>query len=209
MTVPHDHFGNFKTALDGLGTPELQFADNDFALGRIVRAVSHSRYWKDTAIFIDEDDSQSGPDHVSSHRSPAYVISPYAKRGLVDHTRYTTDSLLRTIEVILGIEPLGMNDANAAPMTAAFVHVPDLRPYQPIVPGSLCRPPVARDLLGAACVSPVLKKSAALPPRHAASWWAAMTAGMDFSHPDAIDPNRFNEILQYGVLGEKLLPRTQ
>ncbi len=77
------------------------------------------------------------------------------------------------------------------------------------MPGSLCRPPVARDLLGAACVSPVLKKSAALPPRHAASWWAAMTAGMDFSHPDAIDPNRFNEILQYGVLGEKLLPRTQ
>ncbi len=201
MTVPHDHFGDFKTALDGLGTPELQFADNDYALGRIVRAVSHSRYWKDTAIFIDEDDSQSGPDHVSTHRSPAFVISPYARRGLVDHTRYTTDSLLRTIEVILGIEPLGMNDANAAPMTDAFVHVPDLRTYQPIVPGSLCRPPVARDLLGSACVSPALQKTAAIAPRHAAAWWAAMTAGMDFSRPDAADPDRFNAILSYGVLG--------
>ncbi len=201
MTVPHDHFGNFKTALEGLGTPELQFADNDYALGRIVRAVSHSRYWKDTAIFIDEDDSQSGPDHVSTHRSPAYVVSAYTKRGYVDHTRYTTDSLLRTIEVILGIEPLGLNDANAAPMTDAFVPVPDVRPYEPIVPGSLCRPPVAPDLLGAICSSPRLKKTAALPPLHGAAWWAAMTAGMDFTHPDALDATRFNGLLQYGVLG--------
>jgi YVTN family beta-propeller protein len=209
MTVPHDHFGDFKTALDGLGTPELQFADNDYALGRIVRAVSHSRYWKDTAIFIDEDDSQSGPDHVSTHRSPAFVISPYAKRGLVDHTRYTTDSLLRTIEVILGIEPLGLNDANAAPMTDAFVRVPDVRPYEPIVPGSLCAPPVSRDLLGAACYSPSLKKTAARSPRRSAAWWAAMTAGMDFSRPDAVDSTRFNAVLQYGVLGYEPPPRSE
>jgi YVTN family beta-propeller protein len=202
MTVPHDHFGNFKTALDGLGTPELQFADNDYALGRIVRAVSHSRYWKDTTIFIDEDDSQSGPDHVSTRRSPAFVIGPYVKRGFVDHTRYTTDSLLRTIEVILGIEPLGMNDANAAPMTAAFARVPNDAPYEPIVPGSLCAPPVSRDLLGATCYSPALKKTAARPPRRSVAWWSAMTAGMDFSHPDALDTARFNAILTRGILAQ-------
>ena len=200
MTVPHDHFGNFKTALEGLGTPELQFADNDYALGRIVRAVSHSRYWKNTVIFIDEDDSQSGPDHVSSHRSPAYAISPYAKHGFVDHTRYTTDNLLRTIEAILGIEPLGMNDANAVPMATAFARDPIDRAYEPIVPGSLCRPPVSPDLLGSACVSPTLKKTAARTPLHGNGWWAAMTAGMDFSHPDALDPAQFNAILYYGIL---------
>ena len=172
-----------------------------------MRAVSHSRFWNDTVIFIDEDDSQSGPDHVSSHRSPAYVIGPYVKRGIVDHTRYTTDSLLRTIEVILGIEPLGMNDANAIPMTSAFARVPNLRPYDPIVPGLLCRPPVARDLLGGACSSPTLKKTAAVVPLHDNAWWAAMTAGMDFSHPDRADPNRFNALLYYGILGTPAVPR--
>jgi YVTN family beta-propeller protein len=201
MTVPHDHFGDFKTALDGLSTPELQFADNDFALGRIVRAVSHSPYWKNTVIFINEDDSQSGPDHVNSHRSTAYVISPYAKRGLVDHTRYTTDNMLRSIEAILGLEPLSINDANAVPMATAFTPDADAKPYEPIVPGTLCKPPVTSDLLAGACTSS-LKKTAARAPLHDGAWWAMMTAGMDFSHPDAIDPERFNAILYYGITGK-------
>jgi YVTN family beta-propeller protein len=203
MTVPHDHFGDFKTALDGLGTPELQFADNDFALGRIVAAVSHSPYWKNTVIFIDEDDSQSGPDHVNSHRSTAFVISPYVKRGLIDHTRYTTDNLLRSIESILGLDPLSINDANAVPMATAFAAQPNLRPYDPIVPGVLCKPPVSADLLARACTSS-LKKTVARAPLHDGAWWAAMTAGMDFSHPDALDAERFNAILYYGITGTPL-----
>ena len=201
MTVPHDHFGDFKTALDGLRTPELQFADNDFALGRIVAAVSHSPYWKSTAIFIDEDDSQSGSDHVSTHRSTAFVLSPYTKRRFVDHTRYTTDNLLRSIEVMLGLDPLGINDANSAPMTTAFAKVPDLRPYDPIVPGSLCAPPVAADLLGAACTSGTYEKTAFRHTLHDGTWWAHATVGMDFSHPDAVDAARFDAMLYYGITG--------
>lgn len=202
MTVPHDHFGDFKTALEGLTTPELQFADNDYALGRIVRAVTHSRYWKNTAIFIDEDDSQSGSDHVSTHRSTAFVISPYTKRGYVDHTRYTTDNLLRSIEVILGLDPLGINDANSVPMSTAFSATADLRPYDPIVPGDLCAPPVPADLLGEACTSQRLKKTAVRPARHDGAWWARTTAGMDFSHPDAVDAGRFDALLDLGILGD-------
>jgi YVTN family beta-propeller protein len=208
MTVPHDHFGDFKTALAGLRTPELQFADNDFALGRIVQAVSHSRYWNDTEIFIDEDDSQSGPDHVNSHRSTAYAVGPYSKRGFVDHTRYTTDSLLRSIEVILGLEPLGIEDANAIPMTAAFARAPDARAYDPIVPGVLCKPPVAADLIPRACASATLRKTAAREPLHDGAWWAMQTARMDFSRPDAVDAAAFNALLTYGITGRGSRPAT-
>jgi YVTN family beta-propeller protein len=201
MTVPHDHFGDFKDALDGLTTPALQFADNDYALGKIVEAVSHSRYWADTAIFIIEDDSQSGPDHVNTHRSTAFVLGPYVKRGAIDHTIYTTDSVLRTIEEILGLDPLGIEDANALPMSSVFARTPDLTPYAAIVPGSLCTPAVAADLVGPACTDPNVKRTAAVRDLHDGAWWAAMTAGMDFGGPDRVDANRFNAILWYGMTG--------
>ncbi len=201
MTVPHDHFGDFEAALDGLQTPALQFADNDYALGKIVETVSHSPYWKSTAIFIIEDDSQSGPDHVSTHRSTAFVLSPYAKRGLVDHTFYTTDNVLRTIEALLGIDPLGIEDANALPMSTAFARTPDLAPYAAIVPGSLCTGAVAKDLVGAACTARGVTRTAAVADLHDGAWWAAMTAGMDFSGPDRVDASRFNAVLQYGMTG--------
>ena len=80
-------------------------ADNDYALGMIVEGVSHSRFWSKTAIFVLEDDAQNGPDHVDSHRSPAFVISPYVKRRAVDSTMYNTTSVLRTMELILGLQP--------------------------------------------------------------------------------------------------------
>jgi YVTN family beta-propeller protein len=201
MTVPHDHFGNFKTALDGLTTPSLQFADNDYALGKIVEAVSHSPYWKDTAIFIIEDDSQSGPDHVNTHRSTAFVLSPYVQRRLVDHTIYTTDNVLRTIESILGLDPLGIQDANAVPMSSVFTRTPNAAPYSAIVPGSLCGPTVAKDLVGAACTAPGVERTAAVPDLHDGAWWAAMTAGMDFSAPDRVDASAFNALLSYGTTG--------
>jgi YVTN family beta-propeller protein len=201
MTVPHDHFGDFKDALEGLTTPALEFADNDYALGKIVEAVSHSPYWADTAIFVIEDDSQSGPDHVNTHRSTAFALGAYVKRGVVDHTMYTTDSVLRTIEEILGMDPLGIQDANALPMSSVFSRIPDARPYAAIVPGSLCVGPVAPDLVGAACSSPGVRRTAAVRDRHDGTWWAAMTAGMDFSGPDRVDAKRFDDVLWYGMTG--------
>ncbi len=201
MTVPHDHFGNFKTAIEGLNTPALEFSDNDYALGKILEVVSHSKYWNDTAIFIIEDDSQSGPDHVNTHRSTAFVLSPYVKRGVVDHTIYTTDNVLRTIEGILALDPLGIEDANARPMSSVFTRTADATPYLAIVPGSLCTGTVAKDLVGDACTAPGVQRTAAVPDLHDGAWWAAMTAGMDFRGPDRVNAQAFNAILQYGMTG--------
>ena len=96
-------------------------ADNDLALGRIVEAISHSRFWKESAIFVLEDDAQNGPDHVDAHRSVLLVASPFTRRGAVDHTLYTTSGVLRTIELILGLPPMSQYDAAATPLYNAFV----------------------------------------------------------------------------------------
>src|SRR5437879_7078999 len=95
----------------------------------IVEGMSRSRFWPKTAIFVLEDDAQNGPDHVDSHRSPAFVISPYAKRHAVDSTMYNTTSVLRTIELILSLHPMTQFDAGARPMHAAFQAMPDPAPY--------------------------------------------------------------------------------
>ena len=147
MSLPLDHFGSFGSNVGGLNTPSLQIADNDYALARIVEAVSKSAYWKDTAIFVLEDDAQDGPDHVDAHRSTGYGISAYTKRHAVVHKFYNTINMIRTIEDLLGMNHLGMNDANAEPMSAVFNTVPDLTPYEPLLPGILCAPPVVPDLI--------------------------------------------------------------
>lgn len=200
MTVPHDHFGSFSSALEGLNTPTLQFADNDYALAELVQAVSSSKYWKDTAIFILEDDSQNGMDHVDAHRSIGYVISAYNKRNQVIHTAYTTENVLRTMEVLLGIRPTSFHDANAAPMADLFTTTPDLTPYEAYVPGVLCAPPVAPDLVGDACKSP--RVTAAVSEKHEGKWWADHTVGYNFSAPDKIDSTAFNQLLWLGIKGE-------
>ncbi|MCS7026825.1 MAG: beta-propeller fold lactonase family protein [Bryobacteraceae bacterium] len=110
-------------------SPRSAMADNDYALGLIVEAVSKSRFWAKTAIFVLEDDAQNGADHVDSHRTPAYVLSPYTRRGTVDSTFYNTTSMLRTIELILGLNPMTHFDAGARPMFAAFSDKADLTPY--------------------------------------------------------------------------------
>src|SRR5216684_2465592 len=110
--------------------PLASVADNDYALGMIVEAVSHSRFWPNMAIFVLEDDAQNGPDHVDSHRSPALVVSPFVKRGALDSTLYTTSGMLRTMELVLGLPPMSQYDAAATPMYAAFQAVPNLAPYQ-------------------------------------------------------------------------------
>ena len=96
-------------------TPTAMVAENDLALGRLVETITRSRYWKDSAIFVLEDDAQNGPDHVDAHRSVALVVSPYTRRGAVDSTLYTTSGMLRTIELILGLPPMSQYDAAATP----------------------------------------------------------------------------------------------
>jgi DNA-binding beta-propeller fold protein YncE len=123
--------GNDHTSGTAAGkiAPLSSMADNDYALGMVVEAVSKSRFWPNTAIFVVEDDAQNGADHVDSHRSPAFILSPYTHRGLVDSTMYNQTSTLRTIELILGLRPMTHFDAAARPMWAAFSSQPDLRPY--------------------------------------------------------------------------------
>jgi YVTN family beta-propeller protein len=126
LRLPNDHTGGTRA---GRPTPRAMVADNDLALGRLVEAVSGSRFWPQSAIFVLEDDAQNGPDHVDAHRSVLLVASPYARRGALDSTLYTTSGVLRTIELVLGLPPMSQYDAAATPLWAAFTDRPDLRPY--------------------------------------------------------------------------------
>src|SRR3954469_14069093 len=103
-------------------------ADNDLAFGRVVEAVSHSKFWQDTCIVAIEDDPQSGWDHVSGYRTTAYVVSPYTKRKTVISTQYNQTSVLRTIELILGLPPMNQMDATATPLFECFTEMPDFTP---------------------------------------------------------------------------------
>ena len=124
--LPNDHTsGTSKGKL----TPQAYVAQNDYALGLFVERISHSKYWRETAIFVIEDDAQNGPDHVDAHRSIALVISPYTKRRSVDHTLYSGSSMLRTMELILGLPPMSQYDATARPMSSVFTSTPTLDPY--------------------------------------------------------------------------------
>jgi YVTN family beta-propeller protein len=129
MWLSNDHTSGTGA---GAPTPAAQVADNDLAFGKIVEAVSHSRFWKDTCIFAIEDDPQSGWDHVSGYRTTAYVASPYTKRGQVVRTQYNQTSILRTMELILGLPPMNQMDATATPMSDCFVDVPDLTPFDSV-----------------------------------------------------------------------------
>ncbi|MBN1124451.1 MAG: beta-propeller fold lactonase family protein [Sedimentisphaerales bacterium] len=126
ICLPNDHTSGTKA---GAPTPAAQVADNDLAFGQIVEAISHSRFWKDTCIFAIEDDPQAGWDHVSGFRTTAYVISPYTKRDTVIKTQYNQTSILRTIELILGLPPMNQIDATATPLSDCFIETPDFSPY--------------------------------------------------------------------------------
>jgi YVTN family beta-propeller protein len=113
----------------GPASPAAQVADNDLATGKIVDEISHSPYWKDSAIFVVEDDSQAGLDHVDGHRAPIQIISPYAQHGVVDNNYYSQITMVRTIEQILGIQPMNQKDSAATPMASAFTNKPDFTPF--------------------------------------------------------------------------------
>jgi YVTN family beta-propeller protein len=196
LRLNHDHFGNFKEAIDGVNTVETEMADDDYALGLVAEKVAHSKYGKDTLIFVIEDDAQDGPDHVDAHRSIAYVFGPYVKQGAVVSARYNTVSVLRTIEEVLGMQPLGLYDALQPPMTEVFsteqatwtysVHVPAiLRTTQ------LPLPPATPD-----------EKKKSFQPGHDAAYWAEKTLGYDFSAEDKLDSAQFNLVLWNGLKGE-------
>jgi YVTN family beta-propeller protein len=127
IALPNDHTAGTRP---GSPTPRAMVVDNDLALGRIVEAFSKSRFWKNTVIFVVEDDSQSGWDHISAYRTVSIVISPYSRLKNVNHTFYTQPSLVRTIEQILGLPPMNIQDAIANPMTDCFTDKPDLSPYK-------------------------------------------------------------------------------
>ena len=127
--LPNDHTSGTKT---NSPTPRAQVADNDLAFGQIVEAVSHSKFWKDTCIFAVEDDPQNGWDHVSGYRTTAYVISPFTKRGAVIGTQYNQTSLLRTMELMLGLPPMNQMDATATPMFDCFTNIPDFTAYDAV-----------------------------------------------------------------------------
>ena len=126
MRLGNDHTSGTRP---GAPTPTAMVADNDLAVGKVVEGLSKSKFWKNVAIFVVEDDAQNGSDHVDAHRTTALVISPYTKRRHLDSTMYTTSSMLRTMELILGLDPMSQFDAAARPMFNSFTATPDFTPY--------------------------------------------------------------------------------
>ena len=162
-------------------SPFAHVADNDLAVGQFVEYLSKSPVWKESVVFVLEDDAQNGPDHVDAHRSPVYMAGGMVKRHFVDHTMYSTTSVLRTMELILGLSPMSQYDAAATPMWNSFSVTADLLPFKAL--------PANVDLT---------QKNVA--------WneWAKKSAGLDFAREDRVPDNLFNEILWKGVKGENV-----
>ena len=180
MSLPCDHAEGVNPTYP---TPRAMMADNDLALGRVVEAVSKSPQWKDTCIFVIEDDAQAGPDHVDGHRSVFMAIGPYVKHKFVDSSMHTTVSMLRTIELMLGLDPMTRFDALADPMTACFTDTPDLTLYK-ARPNNV--PLDERNPSGKAMTE-------------ADRFWLAKTMELDWSHLDAADPYWLNRINWYSL----------
>ncbi len=185
LRLPNDHTEGLAARKP---TPQFFMADNDYALGLLVEAVSNSPYWKDTAICVVEDDAQDGPDHIDAHRSVALVISAYNRPGALVHEFHTTVSLIRTIELLLGIAPMNQLDATATPINI-FRSQPDLTPYKAVLPmvalDNLLNPP-ARDA--------------------ATAYWMKRTEEQDLAHADMADPEVLNEIIWFSVRGNAPMP---
>ncbi|MCH0560194.1 bifunctional YncE family protein/alkaline phosphatase family protein [Streptomyces sp. MUM 16J] len=175
VRLPNDHTAGTKP---GMPTPQVYVADNDWALGQLVDTVSHSKFWKSTAIFVTEDDAQNGPDHVDAHRTISQVISPYTETGRVDSTFYSTASMLRTMELLLGLRPMTQFDAYATPMVNSFTGEPDTAPYT------------------------ALKPSIDLSARNTVdSPMAGVSAKQNLTEEDQIDERTFNEAIWKSVRG--------
>ena len=181
MRLPQDHTEGLTP---NVPTAQFYVADNDYATGRLVEAVSNSPYWRDTAILILEDDAQDGPDHVDAHRSPALVISAYNRPGALVHTFHNTVSLIRTIELLLGMPPMNQLDATAAPIDI-FRDQADLRPYKAslpdIAPDNLLSPPGPRT--------------------REEAYWMQRTAEQDLAHADQADWHVLSQVIWFAARG--------
>jgi YVTN family beta-propeller protein len=167
----------------GKTAPLSMFADNDYGLGLLVEGVSKSRFWPTTAIFVIEDDAQNGPDHVDSHRSPMLAISPYTRRGVIDSTMYNQSSIMRTMELILGMRPMTHFDAAAHPLTSAFSKTPNNAPYV-----------VEKPRMSLTEKNPEGTRT------------AARSQKMDFDEADQIDDDELNDILWIAIKGSQPPP---
>ena len=182
MLLPNDHTSGTKP---GMPTPRAMVADNDLALGRIVEAVSHSKFWAKTCFFVVEDDAQAGVDHVDGHRTVALVISPYTKRGAVVSANYNQTSIVRTIELILGLPPMNQFDLSATPMAACFTDKPDFTPYR-----------VAPNRIRLDEMNPPLQALSG-----AQRYWAMKSQQLPLEEVDQADPDTLNRILWHAVKG--------
>ena len=188
--LPNNHtFGTDP----GFPTPESCVADNDLGLGRIVECLSHSkRYWRDepTVVFVIEDDAQGGVDHVEGHRTVGFAISPFNRRHQVNSTNYNQLSMVRTIEVILGLKPLNQFDAAAVPMRDCFQETADYTPYV-----------AQKNRVSLSKRNPSVRKASGIERR-----WAAVCSRLDFSAPDRADPNKLTEALWHHTHGAAAFP---
>ena len=175
IRLPNDHTSGTRV---GKLTPTAMVADNDLALGQLVETISKSKYWDKSAIFVVEDDAQNGSDHVDAHRTVALAISPYIRKGTVDSTLYSTSSMLRSMELILGIEPMTQFDAAANPMYASFGKTADLKPYKHV--------PANVDLNAT---------------NTALAWGAAASETLNLAKEDAADDLLLGEIVWRSVRG--------
>jgi 6-phosphogluconolactonase (cycloisomerase 2 family) len=195
--LSHDHTGSFGSALGDVNTPELQQADNDYAVGLLVEAVAHSPYANNTLIIIIEDDSQDGADHVDSHRATTYFVGPYVKQRAVVSTRYSQPNVLRTIEDILGTQHLNLNTYYARPMADVFDTGSS---------GSWTFTAAASTLLKMTSLGLDQTKvqyaaGPDLKPTHDVKYWAAKTRNFDFSGEDRVPTDLYNKILWQGLKG--------
>jgi hypothetical protein len=183
MLLPNDHTAGTRP---GMPTPEAAVADNDLALGQVIEAMTHSKFWKETAIFVVQDDPQAGFDHIDGHRTVAMVVSPYTPRHSIDSTNYNQTSLMRTIELILGLPPMNQLDASATPMAACFSGELNLEPYD-AVPNSI---PLDR-------LNPELKSIRDPRQLH----WAKVSIELPLDDVDEADEDTLNRILWHATRG--------
>jgi DNA-binding beta-propeller fold protein YncE len=199
VRLAHDHTGNFGRGIDGVTTVETELADNDYAVGLVIEKVAHSPLARDTLVFVIEDDAQDGPDHVDAHRSIAFVAGPYVKHGAVVSHRYATVNLVRTIEDVLGMGPMGLNDALAEPMAEVFDTAQAAWTYNARVPGVL--------RTTALPLPPAASADAGCPAKaRSPAYWAAAMADQDFKEEDRLDTPRFNLALWRGLKGDTPYP---
>jgi YVTN family beta-propeller protein len=182
MLLPNDHTSGTRP---GSPTPRAAVADNDLALGQIVEAISNSKFWKETCIFVTEDDPQAGLDHVDGHRTVGMVISPYTKRNEVVSTYYSQINMVRTMENILGIPPMNQFDLAAEPMTECFTNKPNFEPYT-VVPANI---PLDE-------INPPLQSL-----KGSQLYWAKMSLKQDLEDVDRIEEDTFNRIIWHSVKG--------